>query len=297
MHEPSVAEQDYLKQIYLEHEESGRATTQALAERLGVKPSSVTAMLKHLADDPGGPYVRHRPYHGVELTDKGLAVALEMLRHHRLVELFLSELLDVPWDQLHAEAERLEHVLSEELEERIAAKLGQPTHDPHGDPIPSREGTMAPAEGVTLSALQIGMPATVLRVPDGDPALLQYLATLGLVPGARIVVQSVAPYGDVLTICIGQDKGAQAVGGALARRVLVRPEIEACAIACADEPIAVESGATPSAAESATSATACPGAVDTAGPGLTAVVTKPGTTADKTEPAAKAGATNLGARR
>src|SRR5690242_20183706 len=108
----STAEQDYLKQIYLEQEDAGRATTQALATRLGVKPSSVTAMLKQLADDPIGPLVRYTPYRGVELTERGRAVALEMLRHHRLIELFLAELLDMPWDQVHGEAERLEHVLS-----------------------------------------------------------------------------------------------------------------------------------------------------------------------------------------
>ncbi len=137
---PSMAVQDYLKQIYHLQEETGRATTQELAECLGVKPSSVTAMLKHLATDPAGPYVRHTPYHGAELTDKGLTVALEMVRHHRLIEQFLAELLDMPWDRVHAEAERLEHVLSEELEERIAAKLGHPTRDPHGDPIPAARG-------------------------------------------------------------------------------------------------------------------------------------------------------------
>src|SRR5438128_9071392 len=108
-------------------------------------------MLKHLAADPAGPYVQHTPYRGVELTDKGLAVALEMLRHHRLIELFLAELLDMPWDQVHAEAERLEHALSEELEERIAAKLGQPTYDPHRDPSPTREGVVPARDAVSLS--------------------------------------------------------------------------------------------------------------------------------------------------
>ena len=218
---PSTAEQDYLKQIYLQREETGRVMTQDLASRLGVKPSSVTAMLKHLAGDPQGPYVRHTPYKGVELTDKGMAVALEMLRHHRLIELFLSELLGMPWDRVHAEAERLEHVLSEELEDRIAAKLGEPTHDPHGDPIPSREGTLAADGGIALSDLPCGAGATVVRVPDGDPALLQYLGTLGLVPGACVEVAEVAPFGDVLTLRIGA--ASHALGGTIARRVQVRP--------------------------------------------------------------------------
>ena len=218
---PSVATQDYLKQIYHLQEETGRATTQELAECLGVKPSSVTAMLKHLATDPAGPYVRHTPYHGAELTDKRLTVALEMVRHHRLIEQFLAELLDMPWDRVHAEAERLEHVLLEELEERIAAKLGHPTHDPHGDPIPSREGTIASNGRIALSAPPVGVRATVMRVPDGDPALLRYLSTLGLVPDAVVAVEAVAPYGDVLTVRVGA--AAHAVGVAIARRVRVAP--------------------------------------------------------------------------
>ena len=218
---PSVAEQDYLKQIYRLHEETGHATTQELADCLGVKPSSVTAMLKHLATDAAGPYVRHTPYHGAELTDKGLAVALEMVRHHRLIEQFLAELLDMPWDRVHAEAERLEHVLSEELEERIAAKLGHPTRDPHGDPIPTREGTIDTNGSIALSALPLGATATVVRVPDGDPALLQYLGSLALVPGAAVAVEAVAPYGDVLTLRVGA--ATQTLGAAIARRVRVAP--------------------------------------------------------------------------
>jgi DtxR family transcriptional regulator, Mn-dependent transcriptional regulator len=216
---PSVAEQDYLKQIYCLHEETGRATTQELADRLGVKAPSVTAMLKHLASDPTGPYVRHTPYHGAELTDKGLAVALEMVRHHRLIEQLLAKLLDVPWDRVHVEAERLEHVLSEALEERIAAKLGYPDRDPHGDPIPSREGAIETNGSVVLGELTTGARATVARVPDGDPALLQYLATLGLVPGAQIAIEGVVPYGDIVTLRIGD--ATQVLGGSIARRIRV----------------------------------------------------------------------------
>jgi DtxR family Mn-dependent transcriptional regulator len=187
-----------------------------------VKPSSVTAMLKHLADDPQGPYVRHTPYRGVELTDKGAAVALKMLRLHRLIELFLAELLELPWDEVHVEAERLEHALSENLEARIAAKLGHPTHDPHGDPIPGPDGWMPPLHGVALCTLPVGAGATVVRVPDGDPALLQYLSSLGLVPGASLRVHAVAPYGDVITLRVADAE--QVVGAAVARRVLVCPD-------------------------------------------------------------------------
>jgi DtxR family Mn-dependent transcriptional regulator len=220
----SKAEQDYLKQIYLQQEETGRATTQLLADRLGVKPPSVTAMLKRLAEHPGGPYVRHTPYHGVVLTEQGLAVALEMLRHHRLIELFLAELLDVPWDQLHQEAERLEHVLSEELEERIAAKLGNPSRDPHGDPIPRRDGTIEDVEAIPLTSLPVGKSGTITRVPDGDPELLKYLQSLGLVPDASVTLEAIAPYGDILTLRLGDS--SKVVGGIVAERVHVVPRGE-----------------------------------------------------------------------
>ncbi len=233
----STAEQDYLKNIYTLEHECGRATTQALATRLGVKAASVTAMVKRLAEDATGPYLTHTPYHGMELTARGHAVALEVLRHHRLLELYLAEHLGVPWDQVHAEAERLEHVISEDLEERIAAKLGQPTRDPHGDPIPSRDGVMDETDGVPLTELSVGASATLSRVPDGDPALLQYLGTLGLVPGAAIVVAEVAPYGDVLHVRVGAL--THAVGGPIARRVLAWPEETLIAGAPADQADAV----------------------------------------------------------
>lgn len=224
-HAPSVAEQDYLKQIYRLQEETGRATTQELATRLGVKPSSVTAMLKHLATDPAGPYVRHTPYRGVELTDKGLAVALEMLRHHRLIELFLAELLDMPWDQVHAEAERLEHALSEELEERIAAKLGQPTHDPHGDPIPTREGLVPAHDAAPLSALEPGAAGTITRIAQQEQPVLRYLQSLGLLPGAHVTVIAVAPFGGVLTVMVRPEaesaSATHALGAELAAGIMV----------------------------------------------------------------------------
>lgn len=220
----STAEQDYLKHIYTLQHEVGRATTQAIADRLGVKAASVTAMIKHLADDADGALVTHTPYHGVALTARGEAIALEVLRHHRLLELYLAEQLDVPWDQVHAEAERLEHVISEDLEERIAAKLGQPTRDPHGDPIPSREGSVAPSDDRPLADATAGVDTVVTRVPDGEPALLQYLATVGLVPGATVSVVEVAPYGGVLTVRIGDSD--RVIGYGLARRVLVRPAMK-----------------------------------------------------------------------
>lgn len=220
----SVAEQDYLKQIYLLHEDEGRATTQMLAERLGVKPPSVTAMVKRLSEDADGPLVSHTPYHGIDLTERGVAVALEMLRHHRLIELFLSELLGVPWDRVHEEADRLEHVLSEDLEERIAAKLGDPTIDPHGDPIPSREGIIPERELIRLTALTPGSSGVVARIEQQEAAVLQYLASLGLTLAQTVTLEAVAPFGGVVTVRVGGAEGAvHALGGDLAKHVLIAP--------------------------------------------------------------------------
>lgn len=220
----SAAEQDYLKQIYLLQEDMGRATTQMLAERLGVKPPSVTAMIKRLAEDEGGPLVTHTPYRGVELTERGLALALEMLRHHRLIELFLSELLGVPWDRVHEEADRLEHVLSEDLEERIAAKLGQPTYDPHGDPIPTAEGVVPHRALRRLTEFGRGNAGEVAQITLQEPPVLQYLAGLGVRPGATVRVDDLSPFGDVISICVQADdgeRGPHALGETLARHILL----------------------------------------------------------------------------
>jgi DtxR family transcriptional regulator, Mn-dependent transcriptional regulator len=219
----SVAEQEYLKQIYLLHEDEGRATTQMLADRMGVKPPSVTAMINRLAEDEDGPLVRHMPYHGVDLTERGVAVALEMLRHHRLIELFLSELLGVPWDRVHEEADRLEHVLSEDLEERIAAKLGNPTVDPHGDPIPSREGVITARELVRLTELPAGTMGVISRIDQQEGPVLQCLASLGLILEETVTVESIAPFGGVVTVRVGTSGRANvhALGGELARHILI----------------------------------------------------------------------------
>jgi DtxR family Mn-dependent transcriptional regulator len=220
--EDSRAAQDYLKAIYKLQTQSGRATTLAIADKLAVKPASVTAMMKRLADDPAGAFVTHTPYRGVALTRRGEAVALEMLRHHRLLELFLTRDLGMPWEEVHSEADRLEHVISERLEELIAAKLGEPLHDPHGSPIPGRDLSIDLPHDGPLNSMAPGEEGVVSRVPDGDPALLQYLRQLGLVPGARIAVESVAPFGDVVMVRIGE--GTHAVGGEVARQVRVNPE-------------------------------------------------------------------------
>ncbi len=164
----------------LDRSSDGNVTTSALAERLGVTAASATAMIKRLASVG---LVRHEPYHGVSLTEAGTQAALEVIRHHRLLELYLMQALGLSWDEVHAEAERLEHHLSEALEARIDAALGHPTHDPHGDPIPTAALELADEDDRPLSELEHGAAAVIRRVPDGDPGLLRYLAELGFVPG------------------------------------------------------------------------------------------------------------------
>jgi DtxR family Mn-dependent transcriptional regulator len=177
----SASIEDYAKAIYVLEERHGVASTTALADRLEISPPAVSAMVKKLA---ALGYVTHVPYRGVRLTDEGRRVALEVLRHHRLLETYLVEELGVPWDRVHAEAEVLEHVLSE----RIAAKLGEPTHDPHGDPIPAPDGTVVEPETVGLDTLAAGDRGRFVRVSDSDPKLLRELADLGIRPGDELEV-------------------------------------------------------------------------------------------------------------
>ena len=186
----SASVEDYTKAIYALEQRYGAASTNALADRLGVSAPAVSAMVKKLASLG---YVRHSRYHGVRLTDEGRRVALEVLRHHRLLETYLVEELGVPWDSVHAEAEVLEHVLSEGLEARIAAKLGEPTHDPHGDPIPALDGTVVESPTVVLSSLPQGASGRFVRVSDSDPILLRELAERRIGPGDRLEVTSVDP--------------------------------------------------------------------------------------------------------
>jgi DtxR family transcriptional regulator, Mn-dependent transcriptional regulator len=213
----SEAVQDYVKQIYLlQHRGEGRATTTALADAIGVSAASATAMAKKLA---GMGLVEHRPYHGMQLTPAGEQVALEMLRHHRLLELYLTQELGLTWDQVHREAERLEHVLSEELEASIDRALGYPDTDPHGDPIPSIDLQIAPDAALDLGHLEPGQAAVVRQVPDGDPQLLQYLGELGLVPQARVELVDKAPFGGPVTVSV--DGARQVLGVELAARIRV----------------------------------------------------------------------------
>lgn len=193
----SPAMEDYLKAIHQIAEESGGAPvqTQQLADRLGVSTASVTGMLKRL---DAARLAEHAPYHGVRLSPSGQAIALEVIRHHRLLELYLVEQLGMPWDEVHAEADRLEHHISEGLEDLIAAKLGQPRRDPHGDPIPARDGSIVDEPTVPLAGLAAGDEAVIVRVASHDARLLQYLEERGLVPGAAVAVSEVDGLAGVL---------------------------------------------------------------------------------------------------
>jgi DtxR family Mn-dependent transcriptional regulator len=192
--------QDYVKEIYKLEAAGRRPTTSALAEQLGVSPPSVTSMLKKLATLG---LVDHERYRGARLTRKGERVALEVIRHHRLIEQYLSQTLGLPIDALHAEADRLEHALSEELEAHIDRSLGFPTRDPHGDPIPGPDLKIDRVDVTPLSTLQAGAKATVERIPDGDGELLRYLSKLKLTPGSRVEVRDAAPFDGPLTLRIG----------------------------------------------------------------------------------------------
>jgi DtxR family Mn-dependent transcriptional regulator len=211
--------QDYTKAIYalqVRGEEGEAVSTNAVAERLGVTPASASQMLKRLGE---AGLVTHQPYRGVVLTDAGRRVALEVIRHHRLLELYLVESLGVPWDRVHEEAEVLEHVLSEELEELIAAKLGDPTHDPHGDPIPTRELTIEEADTQSLQSLGVGESGTFARVSDADPEMLRYLAERGIFPGDEFEVVERQPFGGPLFVRFADE--VHPLGGDLARAIRV----------------------------------------------------------------------------
>lgn len=208
--------EDYLKAIYAVQQEQGAVKTVLLAERLGVKPPTVTAMLKTLAELK---LVSYQPYRGVELTRAGERVALEIIRHHRLIELYLVEALGFTWDEVHEEAEILEHAISEKLEARIAAYLGEPTFDPHGDPIPTLDGTVVADTTQTLADIPAGKRARIVRVRDQQPDRLRYLSDLGLVIGRHVKVVAAAPFGGPLTVRIGKETCA--LDRALARKIIV----------------------------------------------------------------------------
>jgi DtxR family Mn-dependent transcriptional regulator len=210
------AMEDYLKAVYRLTEGGDKVSTLRLAEELGVTGPSVTNMIKRLHDLR---LLRHSRYRGVELTPAGTRIALEVLRHHRLLELYLAETLGMPWDEVHAEAERLEHHLSDEVEARMDSALGFPTHDPHGDPIPSREGTVDRVAGIRLLDMDAGQSGVVTRVSDRDPEQLRYLGGLGLRPGATVDVLERLPFEGPIRIQI--DAAEHVIGRPLAAAVQI----------------------------------------------------------------------------
>jgi DtxR family Mn-dependent transcriptional regulator len=214
---PSEAVENYAKAIYsLQHRTGEPVATNDLAERLQVTPASASGMIKKLADLG---LVEHVPYRGVQLTAEGEQVALEVLRHHRLLELYLAEQLGVPWDRVHEEAEALEHVISEDLEARIAAKLGNPTHDPHGDPIPDARLHIDESSTRSLADLDRGDRGRFVRVSDSDPAMLRYLSERGVALGDTLEVLDHQPFGGPLTVRFGDT--VQVLGGTLAAAIRV----------------------------------------------------------------------------
>src|ERR1041385_2761487 len=215
-HELTAAVEDYAKAIYALESRGGSVSTTALAERLRVKPASVSGMLRKLA---GLGLVTPERYRGVRLTESGRRVALEVVRHHRLLELYLAETLGLGWEAGHSGDERLEHALSEELEEAIAAKLGNPTLDPHGDPIPSRELTIPVDEARALYDLEPGERGTFVRVSDADPEMLRFLAQRGIAPGASLEVIERQPFDGPVSARCGRK--VHVLGATLARAMRV----------------------------------------------------------------------------
>ena len=209
---PSPAAEDYLKALYALCRDGAAASTSALAERLGVSGASVTGMLRKLS---ASGLVSHEKYQGARLTEAGRLVAVETIRHHRLVETYLHQALGVPWDRLHDEAEALEHVLSEDLEARMDAALGHPTHDPHGAPIPTPDLELDERERLPLARLDAGAEATVAEVSDRDPAVLRAVGAAGLFPGVRFRVDALADDGAAtVTVLSGDREGDSAHLGA-----------------------------------------------------------------------------------
>ncbi|HKJ36953.1 MAG TPA: metal-dependent transcriptional regulator [Solirubrobacterales bacterium] len=215
----SAALEDYAKTIYaLQMREGGPVSTSALAERLDVSPGTVTSMLRRLADEELATY---EPYHGVGLTPAGERLALEVIRHHRLLEAYLAEALGMPWDQVHAEADVLEHYISEELEALISDALGNPEVDPHGDPIPTADLKMAEDTSLPLTQLQPGQEALFVRISDSDGGMLRYLGERGIAPGDRLQLIGREPYGGPFVVSI--DGETHSLGSELAAAIRVSP--------------------------------------------------------------------------
>ena len=216
----SQSMENYVKTIYELQQEMTWVSTSALAKRLSHAPASVTNMVKKLAD-PSLNLIAYKPYQGVQLTPVGEKVALEIIRHHRLVELYLAEVMGIPWDEVHHEAERIEHIISEEVEDRMAAALGNPTIDPHGSPIPAKDGVMIDRQVRALADMEIGQSATVAEVVDEDPKLLRYLGDLAIYPGKTITLLDREPFGGPLKIQLEGQESPQRMGQEVAKMISV----------------------------------------------------------------------------
>lgn len=199
----TISIQDYLKNIYELTENGEMASTNALAKKMEISAPSVTGMIQKLASAKPA-LVEYQKHQGVTLTKEGKRAALEVIRHHRLLEAWLVETLGYSWDEVHEEAERLEHVISEDFEQRIAAAMGHPDRDPHGEPIPTADLKMPFDDTTPLSALRAGQNATVKRVKASDKELLRYLEELGLVPGVQLEVKDYSPFDHNLTVKVGR---------------------------------------------------------------------------------------------
>jgi DtxR family Mn-dependent transcriptional regulator len=213
---PTPAVEDYLKAIYQLSVEAAPVSTSAIADRLGIAAGSVTGMLKRLAE---AGLVEHTRYHGARLTEQGVVTAVRTIRRHRILELFLVEVLGYTWDRVHDDAERLEHVVTDEMIDRMAVVLGEPDVDPHGAPIPSAAGELRERRLPSLAELEAGEQAVLRQVPDEDAAALRYLAQLELRPGADLHVVDVAPFNGPLRVRINGTE--QIVGRELAWKVKV----------------------------------------------------------------------------
>lgn len=217
--------EDYLKAIYSLTEREETASTSAVAESLDVSPASVSGMIKKLAE---AGFLEHVPYRGVRLTEQGSREALRILRRHRVIETYLNVRLGYSWDDVHREAERLEHAASDTLVDRMAAALEHPEHDPHGAPIPTRTGEIEPTDFDTLADASPGEPLRVRAVRDDDAERLRYMEALGLLPGVRVTVTKRAPFDGPLTVRVGDEGGpVEVVGLEVARRIFVAPDGEA----------------------------------------------------------------------
>jgi DtxR family Mn-dependent transcriptional regulator len=212
----SQSVEDYLKTIYkLETNEKGAATTH-IAESMDVSSASATNMIKRLAEMG---FVDYESYKGARLTKAGSKIALEVIRHHRLLELYLLEVLGYSWDEVHDEAEKLEHHISEQFEDKIAELLNDPTHDPHGDPIPTKDGIMPEMEEQSLIHAGEDHPYIVARVKDQDPERLRYLEKEGLLPGARVILKKQGPFDGPLTLMVEDHE--KVIGHELAKTIFI----------------------------------------------------------------------------